>query len=64
MSPYRSVARFGDLNLDESVDDKASPLDVFIEEIIIHPNYSQSPIINDIALLHLEEGVHFSGERL
>lgn len=60
-SAGRSIARLGDLNLDESVDDKANPLDVFIDEIIMHPNYSQFPIINDVALLRLQETVNFSG---
>lgn len=51
---YRYLIRAGDLDLYDNTDG-AKPIDVEIEEVKIHENYSRSPIVNDIAILTLRE---------
>lgn len=52
--------RLGDLNLDETVADGATPIDVPIEEVLVHPNFTVRPPVNDIALLRLKNPVEFT----
>lgn len=53
-------ARIGDLDLDDSVNDGASPVDAQIDRIVPHPEYSTNPMLNDIALIHLKNPVQFT----
>ena len=62
MLHFRSHVRLGDLDLNDTIDDGASPIDISISEIIAHPKYKSQPLENDIALLHLSKQVQFSGE--
>jgi len=57
---FRTTARLGELNLDPSVDDGTTPLDVPIERIIIHEGYNPEKITNDIALLKLSHSVSYT----
>lgn len=54
------MIRVGHLNLNESMKDTASSQDIFIENVIVHENYSQSPVINDIALIKLQHAAKIS----
>ncbi|XP_065221061.1 venom protease-like [Planococcus citri] len=54
-----SVVRVGDLDLNDTVKDGASPQEIAIEQSIPHPNYTDNPIANDIALLRLKNPVIF-----
>nr|XP_018907781.1 PREDICTED: venom serine protease Bi-VSP-like [Bemisia tabaci]XP_018907782.1 PREDICTED: venom serine protease Bi-VSP-like [Bemisia tabaci] len=58
------VARVGELNLDENVQDGASPEDIPIKKVIVHPSYDRGLIVssyaNDIAMAVLERSVSFS----
>lgn len=58
----RTTARVGDLHLDNTVKDDASPVDINVDRIIPHPQYQATPIANDIALLHLKDPVIFTSE--
>ncbi|XP_015174244.1 PREDICTED: venom protease-like [Polistes dominula] len=53
------MVRLGDLDL-ESDNDGADPIDVLIEDKIIHPQYDPSSHVNDIAILRLAEEIPFS----
>lgn len=53
------VARIGASNLDGD-DDGAQPIDVEIEEKIVHPEYNPTRFKNDIAVLKLAKEVPFS----
>lgn len=55
-----TTVRLGDLDLNASVPDGASPVDVPVEEIIIHSGYTSSPVTNDIGLLRLRNPVQFN----
>lgn len=55
------VVRVGDIYLNERNANGASPMDIPIEEIISHPQYKSSPLINDVALLRLKTPVTFTG---
>lgn len=58
---FRSVVRLGDLDLNPDVKDGATPIDVPVDEIIVHSEYATSPaIVNDIALIRLRNTVQFS----
>lgn len=57
---YRYMIRVGHIDLNESVKDNASSQDILVESIIIHENYSQSPVINDIALIKLKHAAKIS----
>lgn len=48
------MVRLGDLNLNESVEDNATPQDILVESVTVHEKYNQSPVINDIALIKLK----------
>ena len=52
----------GDLDLNDTVPDGAEPIKVTIAEAIKHPNYTEWPVANDIALLRLNQSVAYSGE--
>lgn len=54
--------RLGDLDLDVSVDDGATPVDVPVEQSIAHSRYNAQIMVNDIALLKLKNTVAFSSE--
>ncbi|KAL1117167.1 hypothetical protein AAG570_004494, partial [Ranatra chinensis] len=54
------VVRLGELDLDGSVKDGATPLDVRVNKIIRHPSYDSKLKINDIALVKLNRTVPFS----
>ncbi|XP_026805755.1 uncharacterized protein LOC113548864 [Rhopalosiphum maidis] len=54
-----TTVRLGDLDLDPTVEDNARPLDVPVESIIIHEDYNENVLANDIALLKLKYSVTF-----
>ncbi|XP_065204624.1 venom protease-like [Planococcus citri] len=54
------IIRVGDFNLNHENYDGASPKDIPIEDIVLHPEYSTNPTINDIALLRLRQHVTFN----
>ncbi|XP_034938087.1 venom protease-like [Chelonus insularis] len=54
------IVRLGDLDLNDSVNDGASPIDIPIDRSIIHPEYSPKHYTNDIGILRLEQDVQFS----
>lgn len=56
--------RLGDLDLNDVVDDGASPKSVSIDKIVCDENYEPRTLINDIALLHLKKPVSFTGRLL
>lgn len=53
--------RLGDLDLDPTVNDEATPINYAITRIIRHAEYDGSKFINDIALLKLNSTVAFTG---
>ncbi|XP_076174782.1 venom serine protease Bi-VSP [Ptiloglossa arizonensis] len=53
------MVRVGDLNLLRD-DDGASPVEIEIDQKIVHPQYSTSKMENDIAVLRLKEEVQFT----
>ncbi|XP_003247330.1 venom serine protease Bi-VSP [Acyrthosiphon pisum] len=57
---YRILARVGDLNLDPTIDDGATPLDIPIKRIIRHKEYDVQKYTNNIALLVLKNIVSFT----
>ncbi|XP_069364373.1 venom protease-like [Maniola hyperantus] len=57
--PSPKIVRLGDQNLNPSVRDNASPIDVPIKTIHKHPNYNSPSKYNDIALLELNADVDF-----
>lgn len=52
--------RLGDLNLNQSINDGASPIDVPIREVILHSEYTTRPTTNDIALVRLRTPVTYT----
>lgn len=61
VSPWELyIVRVGDLNLDETVDDGATPNDVEVERTIAHEQYTANPVANDIALVRLRRPVQFT----
>ncbi|XP_004922188.1 serine protease snake [Bombyx mori] len=58
--PEPVIVRLGDQNIDPTVDDGASPIDVPIRKINKHPEYAPPMVYNDIALLELATDVEFS----
>ncbi|KAL4097149.1 hypothetical protein QTP88_021973 [Uroleucon formosanum] len=55
-----TTARLGELNLDPSINDGATPMDVPIKRIIIHEGYNPEGVSNDIALLKLNHSVAYT----
>ncbi|XP_045541206.1 serine protease snake-like [Papilio machaon] len=55
--PKPAIVRLGDLNLNTSVQDGASPIDVPIKMIHVHPEYKPPMKYNDIAILELAADV-------
>lgn len=51
--------RLGDLNLNDS-SEGASPIDVPVREVILHPEYTTRPTTNDLALVRLRTPVTFT----
>lgn len=51
--------RLGDFNYGKAKDD-ADPIDIRVAERIIHPNYTAEYVYNNIALLRLEDPIHFN----
>lgn len=57
------MARLGDLDLNPTINDGATPLDVPIEKIISHARYFVGyKLVNDISLLKLKESVTFTSK--
>ncbi|XP_011306722.1 venom protease-like [Fopius arisanus] len=54
------LVRLGDLDLDDSVPDGANPIDIPIEQVHEHPQYSDVQYTNDVAVLKLAWDVEFS----
>ena len=52
--------RLGDLNLNDSISEGASPIDVPVREVVLHPQYTTRPTTNDIALIRLRNFVTFT----
>lgn len=46
--------------MNPDAEDGATPLNVGVERVIIHPGYSSAPVINDIALIQLQNKVQFT----
>ncbi|CAB3246529.1 unnamed protein product [Arctia plantaginis] len=55
-----AIVRLGDQNLDDKVDDGASPIDVPIRHIHKHPEFLPPKAYNNIALLELATDVAFN----
>lgn len=55
------IVRLGEHKLNKN-DDGSKPVDYFIQEKIVHPNYDPDTTENDIAILILEENVTFTGK--
>lgn len=56
---FRVKIRLGELDLNETVDDKSEPLDIDVDSIIPHEQYSTK--INDIAIVKMKIKVTFTG---
>lgn len=54
--------RLGDLDLDPTMNDEATPINYLVIRIIRHAEYDGLKFINDIALLKLNASVHFTGK--
>nr|AGI44422.1 TSVP-SEP protein [Cotesia vestalis] len=54
------VVRLGDLNLDDSVDDGANPVDILIDKATSHPDYNDNHYTDDIAMIRLAQDVQFT----
>lgn len=55
-----TMARLGDLDLDNNVTDGATPLDVPIDDIIMHEMYNPRENTNDIAIVKLKNSVSYA----
>ncbi|KAE9537836.1 hypothetical protein AGLY_005808 [Aphis glycines] len=55
-----AVARLGEMNLDPTIYDGATPLDVPIERVIQHEEYNTPRLANDIGLIVLKNKVNFN----
>lgn len=53
--------RIGDLDLSRD-DDGAHPIQVEIEDKLIHPDYNTETFVNDIAVLRLAQDIQFTGK--
>lgn len=61
ISPWELyMVRLGDVNLNNTVNDGATPLDIPIESTLIHEKYTSSPITNDVALVKLKYAVQYT----
>lgn len=58
--PNRFVARLGEYDL-MSANDGANPIDMLIEKKIVHESYIQSNVLNDIAMLKLQNNAPLNG---
>lgn len=56
------MVRLGELDLNPTVDDGASPLDVSIELVLPHEEYNSQRLVNDIAVLKLRDRVTFGSK--
>lgn len=56
------VARIGDLNLNSNVPDNATVQEISFNKIYVHPNYTKSKHLNDLALVRLERSIEFTGK--
>lgn len=54
--------RLGDLDLDESSVDGASPVDMEVESSVPHPQYRTSQKVNDIAIITMKGHVTFTSK--
>nr|QGW08835.1 trypsine [Sitobion avenae] len=55
-----TTVRLGELDLNPTVDDGASPVDVPVDRIIIHAKYQPQELTSDIALLKLRNSVTYN----
>lgn len=55
------LVRIGDLDLSRD-DDGAHPIQVEIEDKLIHPDYNTETFVNDIAVLRLAQDIQFTGK--
>jgi hypothetical protein len=55
-----TIVRLGDQNLNDSVDDRAQPVEYEVKRFIPHPDYNLRTKQNDIALLELDRLVTFT----
>ncbi|XP_026805709.1 LOW QUALITY PROTEIN: transmembrane protease serine 9-like [Rhopalosiphum maidis] len=55
-----TVARLSDLNLNSTIDDGVTPLDVPIERVIQHKEYNKKSYTNDIGLVVLKNDITFT----
>ncbi|XP_054259673.1 venom protease-like isoform X2 [Macrosteles quadrilineatus] len=55
-----TVVRLGDLNLNDSIPDRATPMDIPVEKTIVHENYDAAAHTVDIALVKLKNPVEFT----
>jgi hypothetical protein len=55
-----SFVRLGDLNLDNSVNDGATPKEYNIKRFIVHKDYKTNEKQNDIALIELDTSINFN----
>lgn len=58
------MARLGDLDLNDLVNDKATPTDIPVEKTIVHENYNSQAHTFDIALVKLSRSVQFTGKNI
>lgn len=54
--------RLGDLDLDESSDDGATPVDMEVESSVSHPQYRTDQKVNDIAIIKMKGRVNFTSK--
>ncbi|XP_044011190.1 venom protease-like isoform X2 [Aphidius gifuensis] len=54
------IIRLGDLDLNDEINDGASPVDILIEKADIHPQYSSTQFTNDIGIIKLQQDVQFT----
>lgn len=55
------MVRLGDLDLEDGVNDGASPVDMEVESAMPHSEYKSSEKVNDIAIVKLRGRVQFTG---
>lgn len=59
---FRTTARVGDLDLNDTVQDNATHIDIPVEKVFIHEQYNAVAHIVDIALVKLKYRVKFTSK--
>lgn len=59
---FRTTVRLGDLDLNETVNDKAQPLDIAIDTTIMHKYFNMNRKTNDVAIIKMKTKVTFTGK--